>query len=51
LEFAAECKVPLVLNGNLDWRAGEGMVGRSFIRHFGERDDSREGLRRYIELS
>jgi tRNA-dihydrouridine synthase len=49
--IAAECKVPLVLNGDLDWRAGEGMVGRSFIRHLGERDDSREGLRRYIELS
>lgn len=49
--IAAECKVPLILNGDLDWRAGEGMVGRSFIRFLGEREDSAAGLARYVDMS
>ena len=50
-EVRAVAKMPVVANGDLDWRDGEGMVGRSFIRHLGERDDSRELLLRYIESS
>jgi tRNA-dihydrouridine synthase len=49
--IAAECKVPLILNGDLDWRAGEGMVGRSFIRFLGEKEGSAAGLARYIDMS
>ena len=41
----------VVVNGDLDWRAGEGMVGRSFIRYLGMREDSGEALRRYIAAS
>lgn len=47
----AVAKMPVVVNGDLDWRCGEGMVGRSFIRHLGERGDSRALLSRYIEAS
>ena len=47
----AAAKVPVVANGDLDWRRGEGMVGRSFIRHLGERDDSGALLSRYVEAS
>ena len=43
--------MPVVENGDLDWRDGRGMVGRSFIRHLGERDDAGELLRRYVEAS
>lgn len=41
----------VVVNGDLDWRKGEGMVGRSFVRYLGERDDSSDALRRYIAAS
>ena len=50
-EVRAAAKMPVVANGDLDWRSGEGMVGRSFIRHLGEREDSHELLSRYIEAS
>ena len=50
-EVQAVAKMPIVANGDLDWRDGEGMVGRSFIRHLGERVDSRELLTRYVEAS
>lgn len=50
-EVMAVAKMPIVANGDLDWRDGEGMVGRSFIRHLGEREDSRELLSRYVEAS
>ncbi len=44
-------KTPIVANGDLDWRKGEGMVGRSFVRSLGERADVRELLALYIERS
>lgn len=44
-------RVPVVRNGDLDWRGQDGMVGRSFIRALGERDDSPALLERYIENS
>ena len=50
-EVRAVAKMPIVANGDLGWRDGEGMVGRSFIRHLGEREDSRELLSRYVEAS
>jgi hypothetical protein len=43
--------VPVVRNGDLDWGCGEGMVGRSFIRHLGSLDDIGELLESYIEAS
>ena len=52
--FAAVCaaaKVEVVENGDLDWRDGRGMVGRSFIRDLGLRPDAGEVLRRYAEVS
>ena len=51
LAVAKECAVPVVANGDLDWRGGAGMVGRSFIRHLGTRDDAGELLAAYIEAS
>ena len=50
-EVRVAAKMPIVANGDLDWRNGEGMVGRSFIRHLGERDDSCALLSRYIDAS
>ena len=50
-EVRVAAKMPIVANGDLDWRDGEGMVGRSFIRHLGERDDSCALLSRYIDAS
>jgi hypothetical protein len=50
-EIASLSRVPVVENGDLDWRGGSGMVGRSFVRHLGERDDSRELAMRYLEAS
>lgn len=47
----AICRVPLLENGDLDYRHGEGMVGRSFIRALGERHDIEELLKKYIEIS
>lgn len=47
----AICRVPLIENGDLDYRRGEGMVGRSFIRALGERDDIEELLKKYMEIS
>ena len=44
-------RMPVLRNGDLDWREGKGMVGRSFIRHLGTRDDIRELLDGYIESS
>ena len=44
-------KMPVLRNGDLDWREGKGMVGRSFIQHLGTRDDIRELLDGYIESS
>jgi tRNA-dihydrouridine synthase len=44
-------KNKVIANGDLDWRDGVGMVGRSFIRHLGEMDFSAEALRRYISAS
>lgn len=51
LEVSRKAKVPVVENGDLDWRNGEGMVGRSFIRYLGEREDSASLLRGYVEIS
>ncbi|MBO7684242.1 MAG: tRNA-dihydrouridine synthase family protein [Kiritimatiellae bacterium] len=48
---AAAAKVPVVRNGDLDWRGGSGMVGRSFVRHLGEREDACGLLRRYVAAS
>ena len=48
---AAAAKMPVVRNGDLDWREGRGMVGRSFVRHLGEREDVGELLRRYVSAS
>lgn len=45
------CRVPVVENGDLDYRNKEGMVGRSFIRALGEREDIEELLKKYIEIS
>ena len=47
----AAAKMPVVANGDLDWRGGTGMVGRSFIRYLGTRDDIGDLLRRYIDAS
>ena len=47
----AEARIPVVPNGDLDWRRGEGMVGRSFVRALGEREDIGELLLRYVEES
>lgn len=44
-------KIPVVENGDLDWKSGKGMVGRSFIRELGLRDDCAGLLRRYIDAS
>jgi tRNA-dihydrouridine synthase len=44
-------KVKVVRNGDLDWRDGKGMVGRSFIRYLGTREDIGELLCQYIEQS
>lgn len=44
-------KVPVVPNGDLDWRRGEGMVGRSFIRHLGSLDEIGQLLESYIDSS
>ena len=50
-KIAAAAKVPVVENGDLDWRESKGMVGRSFIRHLGELEESAELLRGYIASS
>ena len=47
----AAAKMPVVANGDLDWRGGAGMVGRSFIRSLGERADIGDLLGRYIAAS
>lgn len=49
--IAAVAKMPIVENGDLDWRNGKGMVGRSFIRDLGAREDACELLRRYLAAS
>ena len=48
---AAAARMPVVANGDLDWHQGAGMVGRSFIRSLGEREDIGELLARYIAAS
>lgn len=50
-EVRSAARMPVVANGDLDWRCGEGMVGRSFIRYLGDRDDIGDLLLRYIEAS
>lgn len=50
-EIVRAAKMPVLQNGDLDWRGGAGMVGRSFIRHLGEREDVHELLSRYIAAS
>ena len=50
-EIRAVAKMPVVANGDLDWREGKGMVGRGFIRYLGTRDDIGDFLRRYIDAS
>ena len=50
-EIRSAARMPVVANGDLDWRGGEGMVGRSFVRSLGERGDVGELLRRYIDAS
>lgn len=47
----AIAKMPVIANGDIDWQKGEGMVGRSFIRYLGKRDDIGELLIKYIEAS
>lgn len=49
-EIEKASKTPIVENGDLDWRDRKGMVGRSFIRSLGERDDICELLGRYAEI-
>jgi len=44
-------QVPFLRNGDLGWRDGYGMVGRSFVRYLGERDDADALVRRYVEAS
>ena len=51
VRIAAVAKMPVVANGDLDWREGKGMVGRSFIRGLGAREDARELLARYLKAS
>ena len=61
MQVVAAAKVPVVVNGDLPLPSMDGgslpdgvvgmMVGRSFIRSLGARDDSRELLRRYAEAS
>lgn len=50
-EVVRASKVPVVENGELDWRRKSGMVGRSFVRHLGEVDNSLELVGRYVESS
>ena len=50
-EISRASKVPVVENGDLDWRDGRGMVGRSFIRYLGTREDIGELLSAYIDAS
>ena len=44
-------RVPVVRNGDLGLDAGDGMVGRSFIRALGARADARDLLLRYVAMS
>ena len=48
---AAAARAPVVPNGDLDWRRGEGMVGRSFVRDLGARADAAEQLLKYVDES
>ena len=50
-EIRAVAKMPVVANGDLDWREGKDMVGRGFIRYLGTRDDIGDWLRRYVDAS
>ena len=50
-EIERVSRVPVVRNGDIDWRGGVGMVGRSFIRYLGTREDAGELLAAYIEAS
>lgn len=50
-KIAAVSRNRVVFNGDLDWRDGKDMVGRSFIRHLGERDDSSARLLDYVDAS
>lgn len=45
-----EAEMPVVRNGDIPL-GGDGMIGRSFIRALGERDDAGELLDRYVEAS
>lgn len=48
----AASRIPIVRNGDLPVVGeGERMVGRSFVRSLGERDDASELVRRYIDAS
>lgn len=49
VEQAAQ--IPIVRNGDLGLDAGEGMVGRAFIRALGARADARTLLLRYVAAS
>lgn len=44
-------RVPVVRNGDLGLDAGDGMVGRAFVRALGARADARELLLRYVAAS
>ena len=44
-------RVPVVRNGDLGLDAGDGMVGRAFIRALGARADARDLLLRYVAMS
>jgi tRNA-dihydrouridine synthase len=50
-KIAAVSRNRVVFNGDLDWRDGKDMVGRSFIRYLGERDDSTARLLDYVDAS
>jgi len=53
-EIQKVSKVPVVANGDIPFPPavdGPVMVGRSFVRHLGARDDADELLRRYIAAS
>lgn len=55
-EIASNAKVPLIYNGDapiddFDWPKEYLMIGRSFIRSLGERENSNELVEKYIENS
>lgn len=50
-QIESMASMPVLRNGDLDWKDGQGMVGRSFVRHLGKLDNIRDLLVAYIEAS